>query len=68
MDGGFKAKAIELVKEAVAADNAQDYEGALRLYKQSLEAFSLCLKYEKNPAAKKTITAKARRGAAAVGR
>jgi hypothetical protein len=54
----FKAKAIELVKEAVAEDNAQNYEAALRLYKASLEHFSLHLKYEKNPTAKKTITAK----------
>ena len=57
----FKAKAIELVKQAVEADNAQSYEEALRLYKASLEHFSLHMKYEKNPSAKKTITAKARR-------
>lgn len=56
----FKAKAIELVKQAVEQDNAQNYEEALRLYKASLEHFSLHLKYEKNPSAKKTITAKAR--------
>ena len=58
----FKAKAIELVKQAVEQDNAQNYEEALRLYKASLEHFSLHLKYEKNPSAKKTITAKVRRG------
>jgi hypothetical protein len=58
----FKAKAIELVKQAVEQDNAQNYEEALRLYKASLEHFSLHLKYEKNPSAKKTITAKARAG------
>jgi len=64
-----QTKAIELVKEAVAADNAQNYEEALRLYKASLEHFSLHLKYEKNPTAKKTITAKARcAGGRAAGR
>ncbi len=61
----FKAKAVELVKQAVEQDNAQNYEEALRLYKASLEHFSLHLKYEKNPSAKKTITAKARARAAA---
>lgn len=55
-----KAKAIELVKEAVELDNAGNYEEALRKYKMSLEYFSLCLKYEKNPHSKKTITEKAR--------
>jgi vacuolar protein-sorting-associated protein 4 len=63
----FKAKAIEIVKEAVAEDNAGNYESALRLYKSSLEYFSTHLKYEKNPSAKKAITAKASRHAGAEG-
>ncbi len=58
----FKAKAIEIVKEAVTEDNAGNYESALRLYKSSLEYFSTHLKYEKNPSAKKAITAKVRQG------
>ena len=57
----FKAKAIEIVKEAVAEDNAGNYENALRKYKAALEYFSTHLKYDKNPASKKAITAKVRR-------
>ena len=56
----FKAKAIEIVKEAVTEDNAGNYENALRLYKAALEYFSTHLKYDKNPASKKAITAKVR--------
>ena len=48
----------------MAEDNAGNYESALRLYKSSLEYFSTHLKYEKNPSAKKAITAKVRRRAA----
>ena len=54
----FKGKAIEIVKEAVAEDNAGNYETAFTLYMNSLEYFKTHLKYEKNPAAKKAITQK----------
>jgi hypothetical protein len=56
----FKTKAVELVKEAVAEDNAGNYENAVRLYLAALEYFSTHLKYDKNPASKKAITAKVR--------
>lgn len=51
----FIPKAIDLVKLAVAADNEEDYERALSLYKQSLEYFMTGLKYEKNDTSKKSI-------------
>ena len=56
----FKTKAIELVKEAVAEDNAQNFEKALQLYLSALDYFSAHLKYDKNPASKAKITEKVR--------
>eukprot|EP00752_Nemacystus_decipiens_P009909 g8841.t1 len=55
MDSQFIPKAIDMVKDAIAADNNQDYEVALGLYKKSLEYFMTGLKYENNPMAKNTI-------------
>ncbi|CAM9842386.1 unnamed protein product [Pylaiella littoralis] len=55
MDSQFIPKAIDTVKDAIAADNNQDYELALGLYKKSLEYFMTGLKYEPNPKAKETI-------------
>lgn len=49
MDSQFIPKAIDMVKDAIAADNNQDYETALGLYKKSLEYFMTGLKYEPNP-------------------
>lgn len=49
MDSQFIPKAIDMVKDAIAADNNQDYEVALGLYKKSLEYFMTGLKYESNP-------------------
>lgn len=49
MDSQFIPKAIDMVKDAIAADNNQDYEVALGLYKKSLEYFMTGLKYEPNP-------------------
>lgn len=49
MDSQFIPKAIDMVKDAIAADNNQDYEVALGLYKKSLEYFMTGLKYENNP-------------------
>ena len=56
----FKSKAIELVKEAVAEDNAHNFEKALQLYLSALDYFSALLKYEKNPVSKAMITEKVR--------
>ena len=51
----FVPKGIELVQQAIAADNDKDYEKAYGLYKQSLDHFLLALKYEKNKAAKENF-------------
>ena len=48
------------MKQAVAEDNAGNWQQALDHYKQSLECFILALKYEKNPRSKDAITLKAR--------
>lgn len=55
----FLTRAIETVKSAIAADNAQNYESAYQLYYSSLELFMLALKWEKNPKSKEMIRAKA---------
>lgn len=49
------AQAVDIVKQAIEADQTGDYERALSLYKRSLEYFMTGLKYEQNPAAKATI-------------
>jgi vacuolar protein-sorting-associated protein 4 len=51
----FITDAVKIVTEAIKADNEQQYEQALGLYKKSLEYFMMGLKYEKNPATKETI-------------
>ena len=43
------------MKEAIAADNAGEYEKALPLYRRSLEHFLTGLKWVENPAAKESI-------------
>lgn len=48
MDNTFIPRAIDTVKDAIAADNNQDYDIALGLYKKSLEYFMTGLKYENN--------------------
>jgi hypothetical protein len=48
-------QAVEIVKQAIAADQSGEYERALQLYRRSLEYFMTGLKYEQNPAAKQTI-------------
>lgn len=58
MENQFIPQAVEIVKQAIAADQAGDYEKALPLYKRSLEYFMTGLKYEKNPAALETIKAR----------
>ena len=54
----FIPKAIEYVKQAVTADNEEDYPRALHLYQQSLEYFMTGLKYEKNEKSKQMIRTK----------
>lgn len=49
MENSFIPKAIDTVKDAIAADTNQEYEIALGLYKKSLEYFMTGLKYEANP-------------------
>jgi vacuolar protein-sorting-associated protein 4 len=46
---------VEIVKEAIAADNMGEYEKALPLYRRSLEHFMTGLKWVENPAAKESI-------------
>ena len=48
----------EYVKEAVAEDNAGNYQTAFEKYKIALEYFGTHLKYEKNARARETITVK----------
>jgi vacuolar protein-sorting-associated protein 4 len=55
----LRDKAIAFVKQAVEADNAQNYEQAFGLYMHALDFFEAHLKYEKNPRAKEAITKKA---------
>lgn len=52
MQNQFIPQAVEIVKQAIDADNAGDYEKALPLYKRALEYFMTGLKYEQNPAGK----------------
>jgi len=51
----FIAQGITIVKEAISADDAQNYEEALTKYKRALGYFMTGLKHEKNPSVKKTI-------------
>lgn len=44
MDNQFIEKGIEIVKDAVEADNSKKYNEALILYKKSLEHFMIGLK------------------------
>lgn len=55
MENEFIPKAIDIVKDAIKADNAGEFDKALSLYKQSFEYFMTGLKYEKNKARKDTI-------------
>ena len=55
----FLGRAIEMVKKAISADNATEYEKAYQLYYQALELFMLALKWEKNAKSKEMIRAKA---------
>lgn len=55
MSNTFTDQGIAVVKEAIQADNDQDYEKALMLYKRALEVFMTGVKYEKNETSKQMI-------------
>lgn len=48
-------KAVEIVGQAITADNNGEYEQALGLYRDALSRFTMGLKYEKNQARKDLI-------------
>lgn len=54
----FLGRAIDVVKKAIEADTAAQYEQAYQLYYQALELFMLALKWEKNAKSKEMIRAK----------
>ena len=58
MDNTFIPKGMELVKQAVMADNANDLPTAFSLYKQGLQYFMTGLKYVKNERSKEAIRIK----------
>ena len=58
MDNTFIPKGMELVKQAVIADNANDLTTALSLYKQGLQYFITGMKYVNNERSKEAIRLK----------
>lgn len=58
MDNQFIPKGMEIVKQAVIADNNDELETALALYRQGLQYFLTGLKYVKNDTAKAAIREK----------
>ena len=55
MENNFIDQAITLVKQAVEADEKEDFEVALTHYRDALDRFTLAVKYEKNPERKKLL-------------
>jgi vacuolar protein-sorting-associated protein 4 len=55
----FLGRAIGIVKQAVDADNAKEYQKALNLYTSAIENFILAAKWEKNAKSKEMIRGKA---------
>ena len=55
MENKFIPDAIEVVTKAIAADNEEDFEKALTLYREALSRFTIGLKYEKNESRKRLI-------------
>ena len=55
MSNNFTEQGIAVVKEAIQADNEQDYAKALMLYKRGIEVLLTGVKYEKNETAKQMI-------------
>jgi vacuolar protein-sorting-associated protein 4 len=58
MDNTFIPKAMEIVKQAVIADNEDDLATAFSLYKQALQYFMTGLKYVKHEKSKEAIKEK----------
>jgi vacuolar protein-sorting-associated protein 4 len=55
MENGLIPQAIDIVSKAIKADNDNEYEKALSLYRDALARFTMGLKYEKNETRKKLI-------------
>lgn len=55
MENNLINSAIEIVTLAIEADNKNDYEKAMSLYRDALARFTMGLKYEKNETRKKMI-------------
>jgi len=55
MENKFIPDAIEIVSRAIAADNENEYDKALGLYRDALGRFTMGLKYEKNESRKRLI-------------
>lgn len=55
MDNQLIPQGIQIVEQAIAADNQGEWEKALGLYRDALARFTMGLKYEKNEARKKLI-------------
>nr|BBJ00880.1 vacuolar protein-sorting-associated protein 4 variant 2 [Raphidocystis contractilis] len=55
MTTSITQKAIEIMKQAVEADNNGHYEEAIKLYLQSIEHFMTGLKYEKSEKSKEMV-------------
>ncbi|KAL7009186.1 Vacuolar protein sorting-associated protein 4 [Cystobasidiomycetes sp. EMM_F5] len=51
-------KAVAIVKQAIDEDKNENWEEALKLYKNSLDYFNLAYKYEKNPKMKHLVKQK----------
>ncbi|CAE7281442.1 VPS4 [Symbiodinium microadriaticum] len=58
MNNQFITQAVEIVTQAITADNEGEYDKALTLYRKSLDYFMTGLKYEKNPAARERVMEK----------
>ena len=54
-DNSFVDQGIAMVQKAIEADQAQDYDSALNLYRDALQRLTLGIKYENNPARKKLL-------------
>lgn len=58
MSTKFFQRGIATIKEAVAADQAENFQVALQKYTRGVEFLMMARKHEKNPAAKKQIESK----------
>ncbi len=58
MNNNFAPQAVEIVRQAIEADNAQDYNKAVSLYNHAIEYFIKAIKYEQNPTTKKILKEK----------